>query len=125
MRFDHDPHCVHCQMGCDHDHDSAEVEIDLALTMPVVRGSRMRHGGVLEDPATGLSVASNNWLPVRCMFCSAEAMTPAEVIPPWWPANQAPDGVRLGVCGGCQSDMDQGHRPGHNPHRRRRGSRHG
>lgn len=126
MQFDHDPQCVHCLMGCDHDHvDSEGVEVELALKMPAVPGSRMRHGGVVEDPETGLTLASDNWVQVRCGFCGSEAMTPAEVIPGWWPAHRAPDGARLGVCGGCQADVEAGFTPGHNPRRRRRAGRHG
>lgn len=110
-------------MGCDHDHEPNDLRV--ALSMPVVRGSRMRHGGVLRDPETGLSLASGNWLQVRCMFCRGEAMTPAEVIPDWWPIGRAADGTRLGVCGACHSDVEAGFKPGHNPHRRRRAGRRG
>jgi hypothetical protein len=126
MEFEHGHECPHCVMGCDHDHvPDDEVTIGVALQLPAVRGSRMRHGGAVEDPETGLSLASDNWVNVRCMYCRAEAMTPQEVIPPWWPENLDRDGVRLGICGGCGADMSQGFRPGHNPHRRRRAGRHG
>lgn len=125
MRFDHDPHCVHCLAGCDHDHEPDDLMVQVGLQMPVVPGSRMRHGGVLHDPETGLSLASNKWLNLRCRFCSTEAMTPSEVIPDWWPAELDTDGVRLGVCASCHADIERGFRPGHNPHRRRRAGRHG
>jgi hypothetical protein len=83
-----------------------------------VPGSRMRAGGAYTDPANGLTIASDRWVQTRCMYCRTEAMTPIEMLPPGVP--QARDGAFAMICGACMSDVQGGHRPGHNRHRRRR-----
>jgi hypothetical protein len=96
--------------------------MELLLGVPGVPGSRMRHGGALEIPEMGLTFASDNWLRCRCIYCGDEAMTPAELIPEQ--AKRLPDGALEMHCPKCMADLASGHRPGHNPHRRRRRVRH-
>lgn len=125
MEFLHSVNCAHCRLGCDHPHDEDDpivTDLELSWTWGLaVRGSKMRHGGTFVDPATGIELASDNWVQARCSLCGAEARTPVEIVPPLTPRDH--DGAVLMQCAPCIADLATGHSPGHN--RRRRRHRHG
>lgn len=85
-----------------------------------VRGSVMRRGGTFTDPASGISIGTDQWVRVRCTRCREESMTPAEVLDDVGAA-QGPDGTYWAACLPCVlAGIDGGHR-----HRHRGRGRHG
>lgn len=103
-------HCPHC----------GEPHLQLVgIPAPCIPGSRMRHGGTYTSP-TGITLGTDQWLKVRCVFCRSEAMTPAEVVRDDVTPARDHDGAILSQCGACAADIATGHRPGYNRHRRRR-----
>ena len=141
MDFNHSETCLHCQMRCQHPHDEtdplvmavavtddeatvlgcdSEQEVLVAQFGFGIYGSRMRHGGTA-TLSSGLTLAGDEWVQIRCRGCRNEMMTPVETAP--LQAERDYDGALLIHCMHCFGGIVTGRGPGHGRQRRRRGHR--
>lgn len=106
--MEHDEGCWHCRIGCDHPHSYDEPVAALGFTQcgRGIPGSRVPDGpATLTDFRSGLTIAANEWVRVRCMSCGFELRAPSVIIPPFCPTDR--DGTKLLFCGACV--LDTGH----------------
>lgn len=70
MEHHHSPRCIHCLIGCDHDHNEADP-LDVGIAGPPF----------IPAIAHSVATASDDWRNTRCTGCGTPAKTPTDALP--------------------------------------------